>query len=142
MKKALKIMAFFLGLALFAGLAQAAVAREVALKGGPAGKGASGVTVIKDTGQDRKQIEITARGLKPDSVYTVWLVNMKPKMDMTGVGTGDFSFKSDARGNGSYTASVPASELARWQMFEIAYHPDADPMNMKNMGIALMGSLK
>jgi hypothetical protein len=80
--------------------------------------------------------------LKASSVYTVWLVNMKPKMDMTGVGEGDYSFKSDDKGNGDFTGSVSASELDKWQMLEIAHHPDGNPRNMKKMGITLKADLK
>jgi len=74
---------------LFAGLAMAAGERKVALKADKAGKGASGEAVIVDKGGDQTGVTVTAKGLKPNSVYTVWLVNMKPKMDMTGLGSGE-----------------------------------------------------
>ena len=69
--------------------AEAAGDRKIALKADKAGKGASGAVVIVDKGGDQKEVTITAKGLKPNSVYTVWLVNMKPKMDMAGLGGGD-----------------------------------------------------
>jgi hypothetical protein len=67
---------------------------------------------------------------------------MKPKMDMAGVGTGDYSFKSDDKGNATYTASISSAELEKWQMFEIAYHPDGNAKDMKKMQIALSGPIK
>jgi len=130
-------------LALAAGLsAEAAGDRKVALKTGKSGKGASGQVVIADKGADAKELTLRAKGLKPDSVYTVWLVNMKPKMDMAGVGEGDYSFRTDGKGNATYTATVGSTDLAKWQLFEVAYHPSGDPKNMKEMeNTALIGKL-
>lgn len=106
-----------------------------------AGKDASGTAVIRDKGAGQKELAITASGLKPDGIYTVWLVNMTPKMDMTGVGAGDYAFKADAQGRGSYTATVSAAELAKWQILEVAYHPDGKATNMKGIKIALKATL-
>ncbi|HEY5594625.1 MAG TPA: hypothetical protein VIL61_05630 [Nitrospiria bacterium] len=114
---------------------------KMALMADSAGKGAKGEAVIKDSGADRKEIVLHLTGLKSNSVYTVWLVNMKPKMDMIGIGEGDYAFKTDDQGNGHYSATVSADELQKWQMLEIAYHPDGDPKNMKKMGIALKTGL-
>ena len=111
--------------------------RTMALMADSAGKGAKGEAVIKESEAGRKEIAIRMTGLKPNSVYTVWLVNMTPKMDMMGIGSGDYTFKSDPKGDGHYSATVSADELHKWQLLEIAYHPDGDPKNMKKMGIAL-----
>jgi hypothetical protein len=128
---------------LFTGLAMAAGEQKVALKSDKAGKGASGEAVILDKGGDQKGVTITAKGLKPNSVYTVWLVNMKPKMDMAGLGGGDYSFKSDDKGNASYTATIGSADLSKWQLIELAYHPSGDAKNTKElMNSALIGSLK
>jgi hypothetical protein len=105
-------------------------------------RGAQGEAVISDAGAGSKEVVITASGLKPNEVYTVWLVNMKPKMDMAGVGTGDYAFTSDAAGNGRYTATVSGGTLDKWQVIKIAHHPDRNPGNMKNIGSALDGHLK
>lgn len=67
---------------------------------------------------------------------------MKPKMDMAGVGEGDYSFKSNAKGEGHYTGAISSSELEKWQLVEIALHPDGNPKNMKKIEIALKGDLK
>jgi len=123
--------------------AEAAGDRKVALKAGKSAKGASGQLVIADKGADAKEITLRAKGLKPDSVYTVWLVNMKPKMDMAGVGEGDYSFRSDDKGNATFSATIGSADLAKWQLFEVAYHPSGDPKNMKEMeNTALIGKLK
>ncbi|MGE5285516.1 MAG: hypothetical protein ACM3OG_11165 [Actinomycetota bacterium] len=130
-------------LSLVAGLAMAAGEQKVALNAGKAGKGASGTAVIADKGGDQKEVTITAKGLKPDSVYTAWLVNMKPKMGMTGLGESDYSFKSDARGDASYSATIGSADLSKWQLIELAYHPSGDPKNSKElMNTALIGKLK
>ena len=42
---------------------------------------ANGTAVI-----DQNHVSIQARGLKPNSVYTVWFVNMKPNKNETGAG--------------------------------------------------------
>jgi hypothetical protein len=104
--------------------------------------GTHGEAIIKERGSDRKEVLIDPGELKPDATYTVWLVNMKPKMDMTGVGEGDYAFKSDDKGNDHFSGTVSASELEKWQMLEIAHHPDGNPKNMKKMGIALKAELK
>ncbi len=128
---------------LFAGLAMAAETQRVTLDAGRAGKGASGEAVIANRGADQREIAITAKGLKPNSVYTVWLVNMKPKMDMTGLGTGDFAVRSDSRGNASYSAAIATADLSKWQLIELAYHPSGDARNMKELSnTALMGKLR
>jgi hypothetical protein len=128
---------------LIAGLSVAAGEQKVALKADKAGKGASGAAVIVDKGGDQKEVTITAKGLKPNSVYTVWLVNMKPKMDMAGVGEGDYSFRSDDKGNASYSATIGSADLSKWQLIELAYHPSGDPKNTKEMeNAALIGKLK
>lgn len=103
---------------------------------------AGGEAVIKDAGPGQKEISITAHGLKPNAVYTVWLVNMKPKMDMMGLGQAmDYAFKSDDKGNGTYTGTIAAEDLAKWQMIEIAYHPTGDAKDMKKMKVAMKGGL-
>ncbi|MCI0528536.1 MAG: hypothetical protein L0Y56_13940 [Nitrospira sp.] len=133
---------FFCTFVMLISFLSAEAQQKLVLKAGPVGKGASGEAVIKDLGQDQKEITIEAKGLKPNAVYTVWLVNMKPKMDMVGVGTGDYLFKSDDKGNGHYSANVSAAELEKWQVLEIAYHPDGDPKNMKKMEIALEADIR
>lgn len=146
MKRSSQIMILLLAVVLFAAFAVAAE-QKITLQAGPGGKGASGEAAIKDSemtlrGEPQKDISISASGLQPNSVYTVWFVNEKPKMEMEGVGKADYSFKSDDKGNGSYTAAVPASEVNKWSLLEVALHPDGNPKNMDNIQIALKGSLR
>ena len=128
---------------LLAGLAVAAGEQKVGVQADKAGKGASASAVVGDREGDRKEVTITAKGLKPNSVYTVWLVNVKPKMDMAGLGGGDYSFKSDDKGDASYSATIGSADLSKWQLIELAYHPSGDPKNMKElMNTALLGKLR
>lgn len=127
---------------LFATLITTAFAAEekVDLKG-RLWENVKGTATISDAGEGKKQITIEASNLKPDSTYTAWFVNEKAGKDMSGVGTGDYSFKSDAKGNGKYTAVVPSSEIESWDSLVIAYHPDNNPSNMENISTALKGDL-
>lgn len=122
-------------------LSPALSAELLALQAGADTPGASGEALISDLGGGIQEVVITARGLKPNEVYTVWLVNMKPKMDMAGLGKGNYAFTSDAEGNGRYTGTLPAAELTRWQLLKIVHHPDGNPRNMKNIGSALEANL-
>jgi hypothetical protein len=98
---------------------------------------ASGSTIISD-----KSINVQTRGLKPDSVYTVWFVNMKPKKHETGAGTAPYMFKTDDYGNGNYSASLSSLPFGKWQMIMVVLHPDGNPQNMKKMVGALKAELK
>jgi hypothetical protein len=135
-------LAIILGSTVLATSALAAGEQKITLKAEKAGQEARGQVVITDGKAGQKEIAISMTGLKPNSVYTVWLVNMKPKMDMLGVGTGDYSFKSDGKGTGSYAAAISNAELEKWEMLEIVYHPDGNAKDMKKMQIALNGSVK
>jgi hypothetical protein len=86
-------------------------------------------------------MSIQARGLKPDSVYTVWFVNIKPKKHETGAGAAPYMFKTDANGFGQYSAFLSESPFGQWQMIMIVLHPNGDPTDMKNMVGALAAKL-
>jgi hypothetical protein len=139
-KPIVKMSAFLLAFVVVASLSRAA---DLTLPLSPdkTGKGASGEISIKDTNTGQKEITITVRGLKPEGVYTVWFVNMKPKMDMAGIGAPDHVIRIDDKGSGTYHATVSAAELEKWQMIEIAYHKTGDPKDMKHMTGALKGGL-
>lgn len=98
---------------------------------------ASGSTFINSN-----SINVQARGLNANSVYTVWFVNMKPKKHETGAGTSPYMFKTDAFGNGNYSAPLAASPFGRWQMIMVVLHPDGNPENMKKMVGALKAEIK
>ena len=64
-------------------------------------------------------------------------------MDMAGLGGGDYSFKSDEKGDASYSATIGSADLSKWQLIEPADHPSGDPKNAKElMNAALIGKLK
>lgn len=59
------------------------------------------------------KLTIQAHGLKPNSVYTVWFVNMKPKKEQAGAGKAPFMFKTDSQGKGAYNASLAKSPIGK-----------------------------
>jgi hypothetical protein len=79
------------------------------------------------------KLKIQAEGLKPDSVYTVWFVNMKPNKDQAGAGSPPFTFKTDSQGKGAYDAALAESPVGKWSTIMVVLHPTGDPMDMKNM---------
>ena len=86
-------------------------------------------------------LDILARGLKPNSVYTVWFVNLKPAKHETGAGTAPYMFTTDSSGNGTYRAVLDENPLGKWQMIMVVLHPNGDPRDMKNMVGALVAKL-
>ena len=90
---------------------------------------------------DREHVSIQARGLQPDSIYTTWFVNTKPKKHETGAGTRPYMFRTDRWGNGHYSAPLSESPLGKWAMIMIVLHPTGDPSDMKNMVGALSAKL-
>ncbi|MBW7957074.1 MAG: hypothetical protein H3C68_04200 [Deltaproteobacteria bacterium] len=92
-----------------------------------------------DSGINQQEVTVEVRGLRPNSVYTAWLADGPERMQ--GLGVEDYSFRTDAAGNGRFIATVPEGELNRWDMLEIAYHPTGDPADLENAEIALRGDL-
>jgi hypothetical protein len=79
MKRSMSIWSVLLAFVLAGG--STAVAQEtLELKAGDL-RGATGEAVIKDATEGQKEITITASGLRPNSVYTLWFVNETPRMD-------------------------------------------------------------
>jgi hypothetical protein len=99
--------------------------------------GATGTAVIS-----AQNISIEANGLKPNSVYTAWFVNMKPKKNETGAGQPPYMFKTDSSGKGKYSSHLDKSPFGKWEMLMIVLHPTGDPADMKNMVGALSANLK
>ncbi len=83
----------------------------------------------------------TARisGVQPNGVFTTWLVNMEPKMEMDQAGE---KFTADASGKAQASFSVPKPAFEKWQMLVIALHPDGDASNMKDHVDVLKAPLK
>ena len=128
--------------ALFSTAAYAVV--EVPLEGSFNFKDARGTALIEegiDTVYEQEQLTIHVGGLKPNSVYTAWLAKDKPGERLQGLGVDPYSFKTDASGSGSFVATVGEGELNRWDVIEIAHHPNNDPGDLENAQIALRGDL-
>lgn len=126
-------------LALAVGLATGAVAADAksfALMGQKDTPQANGTAILEGN-----RLTITAKGLKPNAVYTVWLVNMQPTMTKAGAGAPPYDFRADAQGNARYTADLNESPVGKWQALMIVRHPSGDPKAMDKMEDALMGKL-
>lgn len=80
--------------------------------------------------------------LRSNSVYTAWLVNETPKMDMMGLGMEDYSFKTYGKGTGHYEESTSSDDLEKWQIIKIAFLPGGNAKNMKGIKIDLEEKLK
>ena len=121
----------------FIGLSWAAVeGEEITLNPMKKHKAASGSAIISSDG-----LSIETKGLKPNSVYTVWFVNKKPKKKEAGAGTPPYMFKTNDAGEGSYSAPLSGSPFGKWQMIMIVLHPNGDPEDMKRMVGALKANL-
>lgn len=90
---------------------------------------------------DKHHISVQARGLRPEAIYTVWFVNMKPKKSEAGAGMAPYMFRTDRWGNGHYSAPLKAVPFGKWAMLMVVLHPDGNPKDMKNMVGALKASL-
>jgi hypothetical protein len=102
-------------------------------KDSPAG---SGSAVLADA-----KIRIHAEGLRPNGVYTVWFVNMKPKKHEAGAGTAPYMFRSDGQGKGAYEAPLSESPFGKWGTIMVVRHTTGDPGDMKNMVPALSAGI-
>lgn len=126
-----------LGLVAFGAVSTpAAGAKSFMLMGQKDTPQATGTAVVEGT-----KFTVTAKGLKPGAVYTVWFVNMQPTMTKAGAGAAPYAFTADKSGNAKYTASLSESPVGKWQAIFIVRHPTGDPKDMDHMEDALMGKL-
>ena len=95
----------------------------------------------EDTVIDHEHVSIQARGLKPDSVYTVGVVNMKPNKHESGADSAPHMFRTDKWDDGNYTAPSNEAPFGKWAMIVVVLHPTGDPQDMKNMVGALKAPL-
>jgi len=86
-------------------------------------------------------LELKAKDLKPNSVYTVWWVNTQPEMEIAGVGQAPYSFKTNRKGAGTFKAKVDSSPFGQWQMLKIIRHTTGDPQDMQSIEDALWAPL-
>jgi hypothetical protein len=113
---------------LFLAVSSRAEAISLPLKAEKDNPGGTGTAAL-----DNGKISIRAEGLRPNGVYTVWFVNMKPKKHEAGAGTAPYTFRSDGQGKGSYESSLSESPFGKWSMVMVVRHPTGDPGDMKNM---------
>ncbi len=118
------------------GSAVAADKKSFSLMGQKDSPKASGTAVVDGT-----RLTITAKGLKPNAVYTVWFVNMQPTMTKEGAGTPPYAFTTDAKGQAKYEAALGESPIGKWQAIMIVRHPSGDAKDMDHMEDALMAKL-
>ena len=136
-KKSLIVLAVSFVLVALGALSWAASARvEIPLMAAKAHPGASGTAYISDG-----SLSIQTKGLKPNEVYTVCLVNMKPKKHEAGAGKPPYMFRTDSQGVGTYSSSLTESPFGKWQVLMIVLHPNGDPTDMKNMVGALSANI-
>jgi hypothetical protein len=117
---------------------------ELPLEGSMGFKDAKGTAIIEEgvgSIYEQEQITINVGGLKPNSVYTAWLAKDEPGERLQGLGVDPYSFRTDASGSGTFVATVGEGELNRWDVIEIAHHPNNDPSDLQNSQIALRGDL-
>lgn len=110
--------------------------------------GASGEALIDTYGSwmpGERVIGIDIYHLKPNSVYTVWLVNTDTdsyrKAGRLPLGIDTNSFKTDGAGNGRDATTANEYDLENWRFIEVNYHPDGDPRNTKDMVTVLQGDM-
>ncbi|MCI0657933.1 MAG: hypothetical protein L0170_12820, partial [Acidobacteria bacterium] len=109
---------------------------KIALNRSQGVQSGSGEAVIADG-----ILSIQAKDLKPNSVYTVWFVNMKPNEEMAGVGTAPYAFKTDQQGGATFKATLGESPSGKWQMLVIVRHPNGNPKDMMTTEDALWAPL-
>jgi len=90
---------------------------------------------------DGTHVNIQARGLKPNAVYTVWYVNMKPKKKAMGAGEAPYMFRTDPWGNGNFSGPINETPFGKWAMVMVVLHPNGDPKDMQNIFGALKAPL-
>ncbi len=132
----INMLLFALAMVAFSISSMAGTGHELTLNATKDHPAAKGTALINDN-----YVSIHARGLKSNSIYTVWFVNMKPKKHETGAGSAPYMFKTDANGFGQYSAPLSESPFGKWQMIMIVLHPNGDPADMKSMVGALTAKL-
>lgn len=118
------------------GRASSAAQAKITLQRAQGVEQGGGEAVIADSA-----LTIRVKDLKPDSVYTVWYVNMEPKHEMAGVGPSPYMFKTDKKGVATFKAKLDAQPFGTWQMLVIVRHPNGNPQDMEHKEDALWAPL-
>ena len=109
--------------------------------------GASGEALIDYYGSQmpgERVVGINTYGLKPSSVYTVWLTNPATPYGNAirrALGIDSNYFRTDGAGNGRYVTTANEDDLQGWRFLDIDYNPDGNPKNTKDMITILRGDM-
>jgi hypothetical protein len=106
--------------------------------------GASGVAIFRAEGfmPMEYSLGLTVYGLKPNSVYSVWLTDGYGTEGREALGIKTNHFKTNGSGTGRYVTNVSHLKVRHWRSIEVYYHPDNDPQNTKDITSALKGRLR
>jgi len=91
--------------------------------------------------QDDIKLTITARGLVPRGLYTVWLIERKDGGATRGLGVADYSFTADGAGTGRFISTMHEYDFAYWDILEIRHHPDGNAENSALSVVVLRAEL-
>lgn len=89
---------------------------------------------------DRRELFLVVFHLKPDSVYSVWIMDKRSGRRIPAGLTGKNHFRTDGSGNGHYTHEADWLDFG-WNTLEVAYHPDGEPSNTDEMIVVLRTGL-
>lgn len=107
-----------------------------------AGGGASAEVVIESDSRSMprlRNIGLTAYGLRPSSVYSVWFSSEKGERSAAGIETNHF--RTDGAGKGRYVTMAYEDVIDDWRYLDVMHHPDGDPKNTAAMTLTLRGDL-
>lgn len=102
-------------------------------------KDAKGDITITEAGADQRRLELQVSGLEPNGVYSLWFAGEKAGQ-RSSVGK-EATFRTDSAGKATFSTVVSENDILKWDKFQIAYHPDGNPKNLKSALIPLSGDL-
>lgn len=102
-------------------------------------KDARGEITISEESREQRRLEVNLTGLEPNAVYTLWFTGEREGQRAT-VGK-ESTFRSDSTGKAVFSTVVSENEIEKWDRFEVAYHPDGNPKNLKGSINLLSGDL-
>lgn len=106
--------------------------------------GASGEATFRTVGfmPGEYSFGLTAYGLKPNSIYSVWLSGGYKSDSKAALGIGSNHFKTNGSGVGRYVTTVSLLKLRDFTTIEVDFHPGNDPNNTADLITALKGRLR
>lgn len=148
MKKAIAGVFFLLALGIYTSSWATVDTRPLKAFPGVAGGSGSFTLTDEDIAREEMALVVDAEGLQPNSVYSVWLAkrpsedrDMRGVSEIRGLGVKDHYFVTDGDGKGRFFATLTQADLSRWDIVEVAHHPDGNPKNIQNTSIVLTGDL-